>query len=76
MYNPKDYTVGWIWAISTEYVTAQAFLDERHERLEYMSPNNDNDYTLGNVGKHNVVIAVLTQGEYGTFSIVRNMISV
>jgi hypothetical protein len=26
-----DYTVGWICAISTEYVAAQAFLDEKHE---------------------------------------------
>lgn len=76
MYNPKGYTVGWIWAISTEYITAQAFLDEKHERLEYMSPNNNNDYTLGKVGKHNVVIAILPQGEYGTSSIVRSMISV
>ena len=30
-----------------------------------MSPNNNNDYTLGKVGKHNVVIAVLPDSEYG-----------
>lgn len=29
-----DYAVGWICAISTEYVAAQAFLDERHDRPE------------------------------------------
>ncbi len=68
MSNPKDYTVGWICAISTEYVAAQAFLDEEHERPEYVSPNDNNDYTLGKVGKHNVVIAVLPAGEYGTSS--------
>jgi nucleoside phosphorylase len=68
MSNPKDYTVGWICAISTEYVAAQAFLDERHDRPEYVSPNDNNDYTLGRVGKHNVVIAVLPDGEYGTSS--------
>jgi nucleoside phosphorylase len=68
MSNPKDYTVGWICAISTEYVAAQAFLDEKHEGLDYVSPNDNNDYTLGKVGKHNVVIAVLPQGEYGTSS--------
>ena len=38
-----DYTVGWICAISTEYVTAQAFLNEKHEGLNvtdysYSSP--------------------------------------
>ena len=68
MSNPKDYTVGWICAISTEYVAAQAFLDEKHEGPEFVSPNDNNDYTLGRVGKHNVVIAVLPDGEYGTSS--------
>lgn len=65
MSNPKEYTVGWICAISTEYVAAQAFLDEKHEGPEYVPPNDNNDYTLGRVGKHNVVIAVLPDGEYG-----------
>ena len=50
MANPKDYTVGWICAISTEYVAAQAFLDEKHEGPEYVSPNDNNDYTLGRLG--------------------------
>jgi nucleoside phosphorylase len=68
MSNPKDYTVGWICAISTEYVAAQAFLDEKQEGPEYVSPNDNNDYTLGKVGKHNVVIAVLPDGEYGISS--------
>ncbi|KAH8780370.1 nucleoside phosphorylase domain-containing protein [Hyaloscypha finlandica] len=68
MSNSKDYTVGWICAISTEYVAAQAFLDENHDGPEYVSPNDNNDYTLGKVGRHNVVIAVLPDGEYGTTS--------
>ncbi|KAH8650279.1 nucleoside phosphorylase domain-containing protein [Tricladium varicosporioides] len=62
------YTVGWICAISTEYIAAQAFLDEKHDRPGYVSPNDNNDYTLGKVGRHNVVIAVLPDGEYGTSS--------
>jgi hypothetical protein len=62
------YTVGWICAISTEYVAAQAFLDEEHEGPKYVSLNDNNDYTLGKVGKHNIVIAVLPDGEYGTSS--------
>lgn len=66
--RPEDYTVGWICAISTEYVAAQAFLDEKHEGPEYIPSNDNNDYTLGRVGKHNVVIAVLPHGEYGTSS--------
>jgi len=60
MSNPGDYTVGWICAIVTEYIAAQEFLDEEHE--------GPNDYTLGRVGKHNVVIAVVPQGEYGISS--------
>lgn len=70
MYDPKDYTVGWICAISTEHIAAQAFLDEEHEGPEYVSSNDNNDYTLGKIGKHNVVIAVLPDGEYGISSAV------
>jgi nucleoside phosphorylase len=71
MSNPNNYTVGWICAISTEYVAAQAFLDEKHKGCEYVSPNDNNDYTLGKIGKHNTVIAVLPDGEYGTSSAAR-----
>lgn len=71
MSNPKDYTVGWICAITTEYVAAQTFLDEQHEGPEYLSPSNKNDYTLGRIGRHNVVICVLPLGSYGTSSATR-----
>jgi nucleoside phosphorylase len=63
-----DYTVGWISAVLTEYVAAQAFLDEEHDMLEDIPLNDNNNYTLGKVGKHNVVMAVLPDGEYGTSS--------
>ncbi|KAF3056049.1 putative ankyrin repeat protein [Trichoderma lentiforme] len=68
MSNPLDYTVGWICAIHTEYVAALAFLDEKHEGPEYVSTNDNNDYTLGKIGRHNVIIAVLPNGEYGLSS--------
>jgi nucleoside phosphorylase len=68
MSNPNDYTIGWICALSTEYVAAQEFLDDEHEPPEFVSPNDTNDYTLGRLGKHNIVIAVLPDGEYGTAS--------
>ncbi|KAL5585861.1 hypothetical protein FOVSG1_013553 [Fusarium oxysporum f. sp. vasinfectum] len=68
MSNPNDYTVGWICAITTEYVAAQEFLDEEHEGPQYVSPNDTNHYTLGKIGKHNVVIAVLPDNEYGKSS--------
>ena len=63
-----DYTVGWICAITIEYVAAQAFFDEKHDRPEYVHPHDNNDYTLGRIGPHNIVAAVLPDGEYGISS--------
>ncbi|GAB1196290.1 hypothetical protein APSETT444_005559 [Aspergillus pseudonomiae] len=68
MSDPANYIVGWICAIATEYVAAQELLDEEHERPAFVSSNDPNDYTLGRIGEHNVVIAVLPDGEYGTAS--------
>ncbi|KAK8040286.1 hypothetical protein PG991_000074 [Apiospora marii] len=64
----EDYTVGWICAISTEYVAARAFLDGEHEDPEHIAQHDNNSYTLGRMGRHNVVIAVLPDGEYGLAS--------
>ena len=68
MPNAEDYTIGWICAVVTEHVAAKAFLSETHERPEHVPPNDSNHYTLGRFGKHNVVIALLPDGEYGTSS--------
>ncbi|KPA37280.1 hypothetical protein FLAG1_09906, partial [Fusarium langsethiae] len=68
MSNPQKYTVGWICAIAAEYLAAQLFLDEEHEGPEFVSANDSNNYTLGKIGKHNVVVAVLPHGEYGVSS--------
>ncbi|KAF2196060.1 purine and uridine phosphorylase, partial [Delitschia confertaspora ATCC 74209] len=78
MSDPNNYVVGWICAITTEYVAAQVFLDEKHERPESVSRNNNNNYTLGRIGEHNVVIAVLPDGEYGISSaagVARDMVN-
>ncbi|KAH8699093.1 hypothetical protein BGW36DRAFT_377273 [Talaromyces proteolyticus] len=53
MSNLYDYTVGWICAISTEYVARPSFLDE-HEGPETISSHDNNDYTLEKVESHNV----------------------
>jgi nucleoside phosphorylase len=66
-FSHNDYTVGWICAIPVELAAAKAVLDETHEELS-MQPNDHNSYTLGRVGKHNVVITCLPNGEYGTTS--------
>ncbi|UPL04021.1 hypothetical protein LCI18_014955 [Fusarium solani-melongenae] len=66
MSNPSDYAAGWICALTCEYVAAQEFLDEEHDPPGSLQSNDSNDYTLGRIGRHNVVIAVLPDGEYGT----------
>ncbi|KAH7000723.1 hypothetical protein EDB80DRAFT_753858 [Ilyonectria destructans] len=71
MSQPNDYTVGWICAIITEYIAAQVFLDKKHDRPDYISPNNNNNYTLGRIGKYNTVLAILPDGEYSISSAAR-----
>ncbi|KAK8112318.1 uncharacterized protein PG998_008775 [Apiospora kogelbergensis] len=66
MSNPENYTIGWVCALTIEFVAARAFFDETHEGPSHVSPNDDNSYALGRVGQHNVVMAVLPDGEYGT----------
>jgi nucleoside phosphorylase len=61
----EAYTVGWISAISTELVAAMAFLDEEHQKPDFVAQHDDNVYILGRMGDHNVVIAVLPDGGYG-----------
>ena len=60
-----DYTVGWICAVTTEYVAACALLDKEHEILP-RKPRDNNSYTLGQIGPHNIVVACLPEGSYGT----------
>ena len=68
MSNPHDYTIGWICAITTEFVAAQAFLDEKHKEPESVALNDNNSYALGRMGSHSIVIAVLPRGQYGIAS--------
>ncbi|PYH47089.1 putative wd40 protein [Aspergillus saccharolyticus JOP 1030-1] len=68
MSDPDQYNVGWICALQIEYVAARAFLERRHDPPERLSRNDNNHYTLGEIRGHQVVIAVLPDGEYGTSS--------
>lgn len=69
MPDPTLYTVGLITAITTEYAAVCAMLDsEEEEGPDSVSANDINSYTLGTMGKHNVVIACLPHGDYGTSS--------
>ncbi|CRG84038.1 hypothetical protein PISL3812_01380 [Talaromyces islandicus] len=62
-----DYTVAWICALPLEMAAAKMMLEETHPPLS--QPNTDhNAYTLGSVSGHNVVVACLPSGIYGTTS--------
>ena len=61
----NEYAVGWVCALSKEQTAATAMLDQRHANLS--KPSNDpNTYTLGSIGKHNIVIACLPKDRVGT----------
>ncbi|KAJ4859190.1 ankyrin repeats (3 copies) domain-containing protein [Trichoderma breve] len=64
----NDYIVGWICALSEERTAATAMLDERHDSLPISNSSDTNSYTLGAIGKHNVVVVCLPEGEIGTNS--------
>jgi nucleoside phosphorylase len=66
-FTHNDYTVGWVCALPKEQTAATAMLDQRHADLP--KPLNDyNTYTLGSIGKYNIVIACLPKGKLGTSS--------
>ncbi|KAB8067811.1 nucleoside phosphorylase domain-containing protein [Aspergillus leporis] len=67
IFTHSDYTVAWICALPLEMAAAKAFLDEVHRPLH--QPKSDhNVYTLGTVSGHNLVVACLPSGVYGTVS--------
>ena len=63
----EDYTVGMICALPIETAAATGMLDERHSSLP-QSTQDSNQYTLGRIGAHNIVIACLPAGILGTTS--------
>jgi nucleoside phosphorylase len=56
-----EYTVGWITALALEGAAAEAMLDVEHEGPQWQHENDQNNYTLGSIGEHNVVIAGLPE---------------
>lgn len=68
--SPDHYTVGWIAALPIERAAATALLNERHPEPQGFSqnPSDPNSYTWGRMGEHNIVIASLPAGVYGTTS--------
>ncbi|KAL4949082.1 hypothetical protein BDW69DRAFT_188664 [Aspergillus filifer] len=62
-----NYTIGWICALPLEKAAASLVLDATHPPL-FQPRRDQNSYTLGEISGHNVVIACLPAGSYGTTS--------
>jgi nucleoside phosphorylase len=62
----EEYQVGWVCALPKEMTAARAMLDEEYEPFKSHNANDNNNYVLGRVGEHNVVMACLPAGVYGT----------
>lgn len=60
----EDYQIGVICALATEKTAMVAMLDETHPKLK-KEDSDENEYTLGRVGVHNIVIACLPAGLMG-----------
>ncbi|KAJ0415293.1 hypothetical protein BJY00DRAFT_327116 [Aspergillus carlsbadensis] len=60
-----DYTIGWICALPIEKVAARAMLDDIHHTAFIRAASDQNSYTLGRIGPHNIVVASLPSGIYG-----------
>lgn len=68
--SPDSYAVAWIAALPIERAAAKAMLDEEHTAPTGFARHQTdaNVYTWGRVGEHNIVIASLPAGVYGTTS--------
>ncbi|KAF3177484.1 hypothetical protein TWF788_007687 [Orbilia oligospora] len=64
----SHYTVAWICALPVERTAGCSMLDVEHDGPSEVSPGDENSYQLGSIGKHNIVIASLPLGSYGTTS--------
>lgn len=75
-YSHSDYRVGWICALPLEATAATALLDAKHPKLD-QAPGDSNAYTLGRIGKHNIVIGRIplgTMGESAATAVAKDML--
>ena len=64
----EEYQVGWVCALPKELTAARALLNEEHKEFKIQVAQDDNSYVLGRIHEHNVVLACLPAGVYGTVS--------
>lgn len=62
------FEVGWICALSTEFVVACELLDEEYAVRDLDYKKDENTYACGRIGQHKVVISCLPKGRYGLTS--------
>ena len=61
--DPKDFAVGWICALFIELAAVRGMLDEEYDKRQLHTYSlGDNEYTLGRIGTHKVVITCLPAG--------------
>lgn len=63
----ESYHVGIICALDVEKAAVEAILDEEHDGLGKVA-GDDNTYTYGRIGQHDVVVACLPAGVMGKAS--------
>ncbi|KAK6347332.1 hypothetical protein TWF696_007401 [Orbilia brochopaga] len=61
----NEYTIGWICALSLELEACLSVLDTIHSDCGHPGVKSKDIYVLGDIGKHNVVVATLPEGIYG-----------
>ncbi|KAK7721930.1 hypothetical protein SLS57_004997 [Botryosphaeria dothidea] len=68
--SARHYTIGWVAALPHELLATTSMLDEKHDYPEDFSRHSrdTNQYYLGRIGQHNVVITSLPSVGYGTVS--------
>lgn len=62
-----DYSIGWICPLAVEMAAAQLMLTKLHLPLKCLE-KDPNQYILGSIGNHNVVITCLPHGVPGSTS--------
>ncbi|KAM0192269.1 hypothetical protein ACHAPI_008443 [Fusarium lateritium] len=63
--QPDAYTIGWISALPIEMMAAEVMLDRVHDAPPQRY-GDSNCYMFGSIKSHNVVMACLPSGHYGT----------
>lgn len=63
----EAYTIGWICTSMNDLAAARAVMDEVHSRLP-QHPADKNDYILGSVNGHNIVVTSLSTAQAGTIA--------